>query len=336
MKDTIERRILSAVVAVAIMVTAIIPTAMIGGLASSVLVGDVNGDGEIDEIDASLILQHTAELITLSEEQLGRGDVNADSETDPIDAAFILMHSSGIKAIEQPSDHVHTKGKCINIRMSMSCDEQGYYTWICGICGEEWYEDNGVYHQWDPDRHAVYGNHAGWQEDFENYVATRTCYRCGYSETSHYTMYDESNTADVRDTIIDLINEERAKIGVHPLTRSTAVEEMAQIRAGEVMEKPSHTRPNGEYFSTIRDDCGYTIPCSIGETICVEHDNTIDTIAQKIFNGFMNSAPHRELLLRDEFTGVGIGCVGYALSHLPEEKRLVNLACSILLVSRYE
>lgn len=149
-------------------------------------------------------------------------------------------------------------------------------------------------------------------------------------------MFDESNTTAIRDTIISLINEERAKLGVHSLRRSTAVEEMAQIRAEEVMERPSHTRPNGEPFHTIRKECGYTTSGSIGETICVEHDKSIDTIAQKIFNGFMRSEPHRELLMRDEFYGVGIGMFGYSLSYLPEDDGFVNFSCSILLVSNCE
>ena len=322
MKDTIERRILSAVVTVVIMVTAIIPTAMIGGLASSVLVGDVNGDGEIDEIDASLILQHTAELITLSEEQLGRGDVNADGETDPIDAAFVLMHSSGIKAIEQPSDHVHTKGKCIDIRMSMSCDEQGYYTWICGICGERWYEGNGVYHQWKPDRHLIYDNEVGWDHDDSNFIATRQCYRCGLVESAPYVFFTNEELEYIRDKFQSLLNEERAKNGLSQLKTGDTEKEMAQVRANELIVNFSHDRPNGKRPVSVFEDFGWETSRYGGEAIALVHRESVEDIAVWAFTFLMDSPSHREVLMSESCTGIGVGCFGYLREHWPNPKNI--------------
>ncbi len=56
-------------------------------------VGDANGDGRIDSIDAALALQFTAGLLpTLS----ARADANQDGDTNSIDAALILQFTAGL------------------------------------------------------------------------------------------------------------------------------------------------------------------------------------------------------------------------------------------------
>lgn len=56
--------------------------------------GDVNGDGETDPLDASLILQYDAGLIELSAEQLRNADMNDDGEVDSADASIILQQDA--------------------------------------------------------------------------------------------------------------------------------------------------------------------------------------------------------------------------------------------------
>lgn len=46
--------------------------------------------------------------------------------------------------------------------------------------------------------------------------------------------------------VFDLVNAEREKLGIPKLVWSTTLTEKAQIRAKELSEKYSHTRPNGE------------------------------------------------------------------------------------------
>lgn len=59
-------------------------------------VGDVNRDGAVDPLDASLILSYDAGYTSLDDEQKRLGDVNFDGETDPIDASLILRADAGI------------------------------------------------------------------------------------------------------------------------------------------------------------------------------------------------------------------------------------------------
>lgn len=62
----------------------------------SILLGDVNGDGVVDNLDAAFILKYDAATIDLTDDQLVTGDVNKDGEVDNLDAAFILKYDAGI------------------------------------------------------------------------------------------------------------------------------------------------------------------------------------------------------------------------------------------------
>jgi len=61
------------------------------GLIRPDLVGDVNGDGEVDALDASLVLQYDAKLIDGESLLLENADVNSDKEVDALDASLILQ-----------------------------------------------------------------------------------------------------------------------------------------------------------------------------------------------------------------------------------------------------
>lgn len=53
--------------------------------------GDVNNDGKVNSSDARLVLQHTVELITLSESQQAAADVQPDGRINSSDARVILQ-----------------------------------------------------------------------------------------------------------------------------------------------------------------------------------------------------------------------------------------------------
>ena len=63
-----------------------------------VTLGDINGDGEVDIIDAGIIVQYANGINTnLSEKQLQAADVNGDGEVDIIDAGMIVQYANGIR-----------------------------------------------------------------------------------------------------------------------------------------------------------------------------------------------------------------------------------------------
>ena len=66
------------------------------GIASTLVMGDINSDGRIDAADALLALQSSVALRVLSAEEKSMAEVNADGKIDATDALLILQRSVGL------------------------------------------------------------------------------------------------------------------------------------------------------------------------------------------------------------------------------------------------
>ena len=88
MKYRVRTAVLSLLLILAITVASV-PAAG----ASSLRMGDVNGDGAINPSDALLVLQHTVQLRMLNEAELSMGDVSGDNAINTVDALNILQYS---------------------------------------------------------------------------------------------------------------------------------------------------------------------------------------------------------------------------------------------------
>ena len=98
--------------------------------------------------------------------------------------------------------------------------------------------------------------------------------------------------------VLDLVNAERAKNGLAPLTLDTELTSNANVRAKEIVEVFSHTRPNGEScFTAVTVDWMH-----IGENIAMGYPT-----AEAVMDGWMNSEGHRKNILSGDFTKIGIG-----------------------------
>lgn len=60
-----------------------------------VIIGDVNGDGSVDTLDAVKILSYTVDKVTLTENQLYVADVNNDGSVNALDALAIQKYAVG-------------------------------------------------------------------------------------------------------------------------------------------------------------------------------------------------------------------------------------------------
>ena len=58
--------------------------------------GDANGDGAVDAIDAARVLMIDAGLVELTEADIEACDANCDGSVDAIDAAHILRFDAGL------------------------------------------------------------------------------------------------------------------------------------------------------------------------------------------------------------------------------------------------
>lgn len=108
---------------------------------------------------------------------------------------------------------------------------------------------------------------------------------------------EDSVTAEV----VRLVNEERVKAGVAPLTAESKAGAAAAVRAKELETSFSHTRPNGSGFESALKEQGaaYT---SAGENIAWGQKS-----AQEVVTAWMNSAGHRANILNPNFTQIGVG-----------------------------
>lgn len=113
-----------------------------------------------------------------------------------------------------------------------------------------------------------------------------------------------SHEAEARE-VLRLVNEERAKAGIAPLTMSSELEAVAQMRAVELTALFDHTRPDGTVcFSAAGDfGLGYT---SIAENIAAGQPD-----AASVMNSWVNSPGHYGNIMDPDLTHIGIGCIQY-------------------------
>ena len=101
--------------------------------------------------------------------------------------------------------------------------------------------------------------------------------------------------------VVELVNEERAKAGLNPVTLRKNISAAAQMRAQETEVSFSHTRPDGTKFTTALAQAGVTYR-GAGENIAWGQRTP-----EQVMNGWMNSAGHRANILNEKFTSIGVG-----------------------------
>ncbi len=67
------------------------------GLKLKVVPGDVTGDGKVNSLDASKILQYDAGLTDFTDEQKAAADVTGDGKVNSLDAAKVLRMDAGLE-----------------------------------------------------------------------------------------------------------------------------------------------------------------------------------------------------------------------------------------------
>ena len=101
--------------------------------------------------------------------------------------------------------------------------------------------------------------------------------------------------------VVELVNEERAKVNLPALTMSKDLNNAAQIRAVETTQSFSHTRPNGKSFSSVLSENNIAFR-GAGENIAWGQKSP-----EAVVNAWMNSTGHRANILNKNFTTIGVG-----------------------------
>lgn len=101
--------------------------------------------------------------------------------------------------------------------------------------------------------------------------------------------------------IVELVNQERKKEGLEPLTLQAEVTEAAQVRAREIATSFSHTRPDGSRCWSALKDAGASYR-GAGENIAAGQRTP-----EAAMESWMGSQGHRANILNEKFTHIGVG-----------------------------
>lgn len=97
--------------------------------------------------------------------------------------------------------------------------------------------------------------------------------------------------------VANQVNQERAKLGLGALRIDPTLTAAAQKRAMEIVQKFSHTRPDGSSWRTVSS-------AAYGENIA-RGQKTPD----KVMAAWLTSSGHRANILRASYGSIGVACV---------------------------
>lgn len=112
---------------------------------------------------------------------------------------------------------------------------------------------------------------------------------------------EESKQLTYAEQVVNLVNAERAKNGLQPLTIKEDVRAAAQIRAVEIQTSFSHTRPDGKSFVTALQEQNVSYR-GAGENIAWGQRTP-----EQVVEAWMNSEGHRANILNAKYTSIGVG-----------------------------
>lgn len=103
-----------------------------------------------------------------------------------------------------------------------------------------------------------------------------------------------STSSEKAAQVIAQVNQERAQYGLGSLREDSELTRAACVRAQEIVQKFSHTRPDGSSWSTVSS-------AASGENIAKGY-----ATVEKVMAAWMSSQGHRENILRESFTRIGV------------------------------
>lgn len=101
--------------------------------------------------------------------------------------------------------------------------------------------------------------------------------------------------------VLRITNAERMNAGLLPLTMFSELQSATDIRALELIESFSHTRPDGTSCFTVFDEVGISYSAA-GENIAAGYQTPA-----AVMEGWMNSSGHRANILNADFMHMGVG-----------------------------
>lgn len=110
-----------------------------------------------------------------------------------------------------------------------------------------------------------------------------------------------TGTSSAAQAVLVEVNAARAKNGLSALTLDANMNRAAAVRAAEMAQSFSHTRPNGSRGLTALNEAGVSYRTA-GENIASGQQS-----AQAVVSAWMNSSGHRANILSSSFGRMGVG-----------------------------
>lgn len=110
-----------------------------------------------------------------------------------------------------------------------------------------------------------------------------------------------TGTSSAAQAVLAEVNAARAKNGLSALTLDANMNRAAAVRAAELAQSFSHTRPNGSRGLTALNEAGVSYRTA-GENIASGQQS-----AQAVVSAWMNSSGHRANILSSLFGRMGVG-----------------------------
>lgn len=121
-------------------------------------------------------------------------------------------------------------------------------------------------------------------------------------DINEYKNIQSENTyTDLINEVYEITNNYRSLVGVSSLTLDSSLVEAASIRAKELSDSFSHTRPNGSSCFTVLSELGISYGTA-GENIAAGYSSS-----QSVMEGWHSSSGHYQNIISSKFKKIGIG-----------------------------
>lgn len=114
-------------------------------------------------------------------------------------------------------------------------------------------------------------------------------------------IQSENTYTDLINEVYEITNNYRSLVGVPSLTLDSSLVTAASIRAKELGDSFSHTRPNGSSCFTVLSELGISYGTA-GENIAAGYSSS-----QSVMEGWRSSSGHYQNIISSKFKKIGIG-----------------------------
>ena len=122
-----------------------------------------------------------------------------------------------------------------------------------------------------------------------------------YDSITINNIQSENTYTDLINEVYEITNNYRSLVGVPSLTLDSSLVEAANIRAKELSDSFSHTRPNGSSCFTVLSELGISYGTA-GENIAAGYSSS-----QSVMEGWRSSSGHYQNIISSKFKKIGIG-----------------------------